>query len=133
MSPWNHIRKILKNACVYFTALSVFIILARLLTGDASSAGVIYTISFLMLFPFGIAMALAQEILVSRLARWIRYLSHFAITAIAAILFLWLPSGVTPTPATGLVLLVLFTVLYWVIFGLSLLVYTRVKRLLEED
>lgn len=133
MKTFRFILKILKSTCVYFTVLSLFILfLNMIIEGDGSVKG--YDISSLIFFPFGLGMALAQEALLAKgLPRWGRYLSHYAITLASVFLCLIAPSKATVSPSTVMILFVLLSVVYWLIFGLTLLLYTRIKKLTEAD
>ena len=90
--------------------------------------------SFLWMFPFGLAMSAAGMLLSNEhLARWVRFLLHHVITLLAIFLFLWLPSNASPTGAEVLVFFALLCVLYWILFGLIAFLYTRIRKLMDED
>ena len=90
--------------------------------------------SFLWMFPFGLAMSAAGMLLSNgHLARWVRFLLHHVITLLAIFLFLWLPSNASPTGAEVLVFFALLCVLYWILFGLIAFLYTRIRKLMDED
>ena len=80
-----------------------------------------------------IIKTLVNAIRNKKIARWIAYLSHYVISVASVYIFLWLPSGTVASPSTPLLIMVLFSVLYWMVFGLVLLIRNRVRKLMEED
>ena len=64
--------------------------------------------------------------------RWAGILLHYAGTVLAVFLFLFLPVS-TSQASTKLLMFVLLTLVYWAIFGLYLLISSRVRKLFEED
>ena len=133
MNSWRLVKKLLINTCVYFTLISVVILLLGLLADGGGAGGVLSTQSLLFL-PFSLLMAIAQELLrADKLARWIRFVLHYVITLLDIYLFLLLPSSARPSSATLLVLFAILTLVYWILFGIIALLISRVKKLLEED
>ena len=134
MNTWKKIKQWIAHACVYYTAFTLMLILVKLLMDGVSGAGAINTVSFLLLFPCALAFAAAGELLGSaKLPRWSRILLHYLIAMLSVFFFLWLPSNVSASPVSILLMLALLSLLYWVVFGLIALIRSRVKRLLEED
>ena len=64
--------------------------------------------------------------------RWAGILSHYAVTVLAVLLFLFLPVS-TSQASTKLLMFVLLSLIYWAIVGLYVLIVSRVRRLMEED
>ena len=134
MIAWKTLKRWLNGGCIYFTLISLLIILANLAMAGEDSLGRINTPAFLLFFPFGLALSAAELLLRNKkIARWIAYLSHYLITVASIYLFLWMPSGTSASPSTPLLIMVLFSVLYWMVFGLVLLIRNRVRKLMEED
>ena len=132
-STWDRIKKWLVEGCVYYTIVSIVLILLSLLSVSTENRWAIPT-NFWQVLPASLAFAFAGEILSSKsLARWKRYLLHYIIYLSAILLFFFLPSDAKPQPISVLLMLVLLTLLYWVIFGLVLFIRSRIQRLLEED
>ncbi len=134
MKPWKTLQKWLTDGCVYFTALSLLIILINLLaTDDATSKG-ISAVSFLLFFPCGLCMSAGGLLLrLKTLPRWSRYLLHYIICVLAFFLMFYLPVSTHSNAMTKLVMFITLSVVYWVLFGAVMLVYTRVRKLLTED
>ncbi len=133
MRLWNDIKKLLALGCVYYTLVSVLLILIGFLSGSAEHTWNI-PVNFWQIFPASLSFALAQNLLTSkRIARWKRYLSHYIICLLAVLFFFFLSSSATPQPVYTLLLLVFLTAIYWAIFGLVLLVRSRIRSLLQED
>ncbi|MBQ8432042.1 MAG: hypothetical protein IJX28_04070 [Clostridia bacterium] len=122
------------NACVYFTAISLFLLLVNLaMTGTDSETAVTPT-AFLLIFPASLLMSAAGILLaLQALPRWARFLGHYGITTLSFFLFLWLPAGSFARPSTTLIVVVLFSIIYWFLFLMIHLVRSRIRRLMEED
>ncbi len=134
MKTWQLFKKWVSGGCIYFTVISMVIILINLLASGADSMDRIYTVSFLLMFPCGLCLSAAEMLLrANTVPRWIRLLSHYVITLLSVTLFLFLPSSSGVSSTTVMILLALLTLLYWVLFGLILLIRGRVKKLMEED
>ena len=69
----------------------------------------------------------------SKLPRWSRILSHYLISVIAFLLFMLLPAGSVSSGVYVLLMLVLLTVIYWILFALVHIFSARWKRVVEED
>jgi hypothetical protein len=133
MKKWNILKSWLCGGCVYFTVLALVITLANLMLGGGQSFGIRAT-SFLLLFPAGLCMSVGGMLLrTQKLPRWSRYLLHYFITVLSIYLFLYLPSGVSAKPVNLMLMFVLLSVLYWVLFGLIMLIVSRVRKLMEEE
>jgi len=133
MSTWKKIKKWLADGCVYYTVTSIVLILLSLLSVASDARWTIPT-NFWQILPASLAFALAGHILGSnKLARWKRILLHYIIYMLAIALFFFVPSDAKPQPISILLMWVLLTVLYWLIFGLVLLIRSCIRRLMEED
>lgn len=134
MTVWQTVKNWLRGGCVYFTALALFFILLNFITGNVHDVGRINTLLFLLMFPCGLCLSFAEILLRSqKLSRWARILLHYLITLLSFYLLLVLPSNAKFSGSSLLVLFVLLTALYWIIFGLVALTLRRVRRLLSED
>lgn len=132
MKLFRFLQKWMRGACLWFTTIS----LCALVIGAMipTSAPMLKITSFLLLFPFALSIAGANMLLrAGSPARWLRWLLHFGITLAAFLLFIWLPSNTAAQPATLLLLLVLFSVIYWILFLVIHTLHVRITRLLEED
>ena len=134
MNSFKLFKKWLADACVYFTVTALLLILVNLLLNDSGDAGRIHGVSFLLFFPFGLCLSAAGLLFTSKaLPLWAKYLLHFLITDLSLFLFLWLPSNSAAQASTGLIMLTLFSVLYWIFLGLAVWIRSRVRKLMEED
>jgi hypothetical protein len=132
MNVWSLVKRWLVGACVWYAAVSLCFLTVELFAGSDSYA--IAAKSFALLFPFGLCMSLAGMLYGSaRVPRWGRMLSHYLITVLAFTLFLVLPSQKVFNPVFVLLLLVLLTVLYWILFALVHIFRGRLKKIMEED
>ena len=128
-------KKWLADGCVYFTVTALIMMTISLLLDDGSSAGSgIRTEAFFLFFPFGLSLSAAGLLFSSKsLPSWAKYLLHFLITDLSLFLFLWQPSNSGAKASTGLIMLVLFSILYWIFLGLAVWIRSRVRKLMEED
>ena len=134
MTVWQTVKKWLCGGCVYFTVISMLFIFLNFITGNANDMGRINTVSFLWMFPCGLCLSFAGILLKSqKLPRWARFLLHYLITVLSIYLFLILPSNFHLSGSTVLILVILLTALYWLLFGLVALTLYRVRRLMSED
>ena len=132
MAAWKTIKKWLAHGCIYYTVVSIVLILFALL-GNPENAWTIPT-NFWQILPASLAFALAGNLLASsKIARWKRVLLHYIIYMAAIYGFFFLPSDAKPQPISILLMWVLITVVYWAIFGLVLLIRIGIRRLMEED
>lgn len=123
-----------RNGLLWYAVIS----LLWLVAGSATGVGDKYLAarSFLMMLPFGLCMSAAGMLFSSKkLQRWLRLLGHYVITIVAFILFILLPNQNDAAPFKGsfvLVLIVLLTAIYWLLFLLVHIFKTKIKKLFEE-
>lgn len=126
--------KWLTQGCVYFTVLSLLIILVNLLLTDNATEKGISPAAFLLFFPCGLCMSAGQLLLRAKtLPRWSRYLLHYIISVLAIFLMFYLPTSSHADTMTKLLMFTLLSVVYWALFGVVMLIYTRVQKLLTEE
>ncbi|MBQ7346603.1 MAG: hypothetical protein IJW55_01465 [Clostridia bacterium] len=131
MKTWQNIKNWLCGGCVYFTAIALILILVNLMIDG--SAG-IAAARFLLIFPCGLCMSFGGMLWkVRALPRWIRILLLYIIDVLAVFLLLYLPTSASAQAATQLLMFVLFSVVYWIVFGLIMLISSRIRKLMEED
>ena len=116
--------KTLKNwlvdGCLWYTAISVCFLFINFFSNDMTGTA-ITTRSFLLMIPCGLTISVGTQIYKNQsVARWARYLLHYVFTLLAVIFFLVLPADSAATPMTNFLMMVLFSVVYWIIFFLGL-------------
>ena len=132
MNTFNKIKQWLVGGCVWYAIISlVFLIIDLALSKNATH--VISSTSFLLIFPFGLSMSCAGMIYKGKLPRWSRILSHYLISIISFLLFMLLPAGSVSSGVYVLLMLVLLTVIYWILFAIVHIFQVRWKRVMEED
>lgn len=133
MKTWQSVKKWLSGGCVYFTVISMLMILLLAAISTDGSQPNINVPAFLLMFPCGLCFSAAGMLMEAKaIARWIRILSHYLIAVFAVLLFVILPNF-SGRGSTLMVLVIFFSALYWIIFGLVALMRSRVQKLLEED
>ena len=124
----------LRGGLLWYAVIS----LLWLAAGSATGVGDKHLVarSFLMLFPFGLCMSTAGMLFsTQKIPRWLRVLGHYVITIVAFILFILLPNQNDAAPFRGsfiLILIVLLTAIYWLLFLLVHIFKTKIKKLFEE-
>ena len=132
MKAFAKIKQWFTGGCIWYAVVSIILLIIDLaLSKDATH--VISSTSFLLIFPFGLSMSGAGMIYKSKLPRWSRILLHYTISVVSFLLFMLLPAGSASTGVYVLLMLVLLTVIYWILFALVHIFATRWKRVVEED
>lgn len=132
MKTFAKIKQWFVGGCVWYAIISlIFLIIDLAFSKNATH--VISSTSFLLMFPFGLSMSGAGMLYSSKLPRWSRILSHYLISVIAFLLFMLLPAGSVSSGVYVLLMLVLLTVIYWILFALVHIFSARWKRVVEED
>ncbi len=127
MKAIQALQKWLCGAAVWFTATSLSMLLVGIIF--LPSMDYISSLSYLLFFPFALCMSAAGMLRGSkRLSLALRNLLHYAITLAAAVLFLFLPSGVSLTLPFAFFLLLLFSMIYWIILGVLHMLTRRSKE-----
>ena len=57
----------------------------------------------------------------------------YYLCVLAVFLFLYLPVSVAAEAVTKLLMFVLLSIVFWIVFGLIMLIFTRIRRLMAED
>lgn len=125
----------IRGGCVYFTVISLLMILLNLALGGADAATRdISPTAFLLFFPCGLGISAGGLLLkATRIPAPARGLLHFACTLLSVLFFVWFPANPTARPSTALIMLVAFSILYWILFLLVHVIKKRIRSLLEED
>ena len=132
MKTFSKIKQWFTGGCVWYAIISlIFLVIDIALSKDATH--VISSTSFLLIFPFGLSMSGAGMLYRSKLPRWSRILSHYIISIVSFLLFMLLPAGSLSSGVYVLLMLVLLTVIYWILFALVHIFSMRWKRVMEED
>ena len=130
------LKKILTEAAVYYTCLSLLLLAVNLCAtaaaGDALNRAPIPALTFFLLFPFGICMSVGR-LLLQRYTNGLGRLLHYLITLLSLWIFLWIPSKPQGRASTTLLLLAFVTLLYWVVVGISALIKHRFRRIMKDS
>ena len=133
MKIFSKIKQWLVGGCVWYAIISLIFLIIDIALSDTKATHVISSTSFLLIFPFGLSMSGAGMLYRSKLPRWSRILSHYVISVVSFLLFMLLPAGSTSSGVYVLLMLVLLTVIYWILFALVHIFAKRWKRIIEED
>ena len=133
MKTFSKIKQWLVSGCVWYAVISLIFLIIDIALSNTKATHVISSTSFLLIFPFGLSMSGAGMLYRSKLPRWSRSLSHYIISVVSFLLFMLLPAGSTSSGVYVLLMLVLLTVIYWILFALVHIFSARWKRVIEED
>ena len=125
------LKKLLTGACVYFTVCTVLLLIINLLLKDSAEIA-IGVLNILLLFPFALSLSAGSLIRESKLSGVLRAVLHYFVFTAAFMLFLWLPSRMTKSLTNVLIMLVLITVGYWLVFLVSRFTVHRFHSFKEE-
>lgn len=129
---FSKIKKCFINGCVWYTVVSLMFLIINL-AFSKNGASSISAKSFFLIFPFGLSMSGAGMLYRSKLPRWSRILSHYLISIVSFLVFMLLPAGSASSGVVILLMLVLLSVIYWILFALVHIFQIRWKRVLDED
>ena len=133
MNTFAKIKKWFVGGCVWYAIVSLVFLIIDIALSNTKATHIISSTSFLLIFPFGLSMAGAGMLYRSKLPRWSRILSHYLISVVSFLLFMLLPAGSASSGVYVLLMLVLLTVIYWILFALVHIFSKRWKRVVEED
>ena len=133
MKTFSKIKQWLVSGCVWYAVISLIFLIIDIALSNTKATHVISSTSFLLIFPFGLSMSGAGMLYRSKLPRWSRILSHYIISVVSFLLFMLLPAGSASSGVYVLLMLVLLTVIYWILFALVHIFAKRWKRVVEED
>jgi hypothetical protein len=128
MKSDNILKPLLRGSCVWFTAISLAMLIFGMLF--SKNADYVATVSFLLFYPCAICLSAAGMICKNeKIGKGLRRLLHYLITILAFVLFIWLPSGATASFPFVLLLLCLITAVYWLIALVLHILRSAVSRL----
>lgn len=133
MKTFTKIKQWLVGGCVWYAIISLIFLIIDLIISSKNATHVVSATSFLMMFPFGLSMSGAGMLYKTKLPRWSRILLHYVISVVSFLLFMLLPAGSASSGVYVLLMLVLLTVIYWILFALVHIFQVRWKRVVEED
>ena len=133
MKTFSKIKQWFVGGCVWYAIVSLIFLIIDIALSNTDATHVISSTSFLLIFPFGLSMSGAGMLYRSKLPRWSRILSHYVISVVSFLLFMLLPAGSASSGVYVLLMLVLLTVIYWILFALVHIFAARWKRVIEED
>ncbi len=134
MKAWKTFGIWLRSGCVYFTVISLLMLLINIALMDGSEDFSISPTSFLLILPMGLTLSLAELLYrLPAMPRWGGALLHYGLTLLSFLFFMWLPLNSAVTPSTTFLLFTVLSVIYWVVWFLVHLIRGRIRRLMDED
>ncbi len=128
------LKQTFTTACIYYTIISLALLLGLGIINGGFHSSAVDSLRFILIFPFSLSIAVARMInrYASFSAVW-RRLLHYSIFTLAFFLFLWLPYlNADSKPINSVIVLLLFSVLYWIAYLIVSLTKKRFHALKEE-
>lgn len=127
------LKKLFTVACVYYAIFSLAFLLINVILAGGADGKVISVLNVLMLFPFAFSLSGAAFLRNSaKMSNVTKRLLHYLIFAAATMLFLWLPSNRNYSVTNGILVFVLFTLIYWLVYLIYRLTARRIRNIQEE-
>ncbi len=127
------IKRLLVGACIYYSVFSLVLLIINVILNGQVAGTALSVPNVLLLFPFSFSLSGAEFIRKSdKLSGGIRVLLHYLILSVAFLLFLWLPSNAKKTLESALLLVLLESIIYWVVFAICRLTVKRFHSFKEE-
>jgi hypothetical protein len=134
MQEKNYYKQIALNACVYYTVTTFLLsFIYWALNTDSITQG-FNLVALVLVFPFALCFSSANTLYrYTNMKKGWRLLFHFVLTVGGAFLFLYLPNKAPDQGSFGaVVILMLFSLLYWLVMGTVLIVSARTRRVQRE-
>ena len=132
MKVWKTLKTWLSISCICFTVITLLMLLLALT--DSKGEQIVRIAQVLRTFPCALVMGFAFVLFkTEKIARWARVLLHYILCVGSVFAFLYLPVALSDRAVTALLMFVLFSVLYWILFGIAALIVSRVRILMEKD
>lgn len=130
----RYLKKIALHSCVYYTAVTFFVLFLYVLLMRDLSRG-LQAFALIMFLPFSICFASANIIYrETPLSKWARVTLHYLLTVGGAYVFLYLPNkDPQQSGAAALVLFLIFTLIYVIIMSIVLGVSSRIHRVKRDE
>ena len=134
MQEKGYYKQIALYACVYYTVTTFLLsfIYWALNTGNVTSG--FDLVALVLVFPFSLFFSAANTLYRhAQMKKGWRLLLHFVLTVGGAFLCLYLPNKAPEQGAFGaIVILMVFTIVYWIVMGAVLGVSARTRRVKRE-
>ena len=134
MNTKQILKKIALGSCVYYTAVTFFVLFLYFVLNFDLADGM-QALALIAILPFSIFFASANTLYRhATLAKWLRVLLHYVLTVGGAFVFLYLPNkDPQQTGKQALILFLVFTVLYALIMGTILVISGRIHRVKRDE
>lgn len=125
------INHIISYSCIYFTALALLILIAQALSSDGNEVSFMAPSRFLMLFPFTLAVAVADCVfMVKDMGMASKVIIHYATLAISFYVFVCSPIKNGSNPFA---LVAIISVLYFIVATPVLIIVSAKNKKQRES
>ena len=127
------LKRIFVNSCITYTVIVLFLCLILLLISEDLGKAVSPQ-SFLLVFPFSVCIAIANDIdKNAKFAQFYKSLIHTVLTIGSFFCFLYFPAFQDAKDSNFFVVLLVFSVAYFMVYGLTLLFRHRINKEFRQD
>ena len=134
MNSNDFAKKIAVGTCIYYTAVTFFILFLYFALNADLSAG-LQPVALISILPFSFCFSVANTVYRHTTWKgWVRLLFHYFLTVVGAFVCLYLPNkSAQQQTAASMLLFLVFTVIYFVIMGTILAIRARIKRVKRDE
>ena len=134
MNTKEFFKRIALGSCVYYTAVTFLVLFIYFILNFDLADGM-QALALIAILPFAVCFASANTIYRhTSLAKWLRVMIHYMLTVGGAFLFLYLPNkDPQQSGKQGLILYLVFTLLYAIVMGIVLAVSGRIHRVTRDE
>ena len=134
MEKKNHFKKIMLDTCIYYTAVTFFVLFLYFLINADLSRGV-HPVSLILFLPFSFCFAAANYYFKhARSGTALKVFLHYTLTLGGTWLFLFLPNKAKGQSASGaFILFVALSVLYAIVMTVILVIRSRYNRVTRDE
>ena len=120
----KRLKKILAKACIYYAAITIFLLVCQLISTGASDEMTVTPFRFILIYPYSMAIAFATDFYSNKkMSEFTRTICHYGCVALGFFAFMYLPSA---TNAHGNDILVALSAISFVYF-LMYLIYRLIR------
>lgn len=121
-------KRSVASACIYFTAISVFLLAVQLIFGEQTDTTTVTPFRFILILPYSFVISLANIFYKSEASYpFARVICHYLAVVVGFFLFMYLPTVTDVIGSTSLVVLFLTTVLYVFAYVIVKLIGSAIK------
>ncbi len=130
----DYFKRILKDACVWFTAISVLILSVQLIFGEESDYTTVTPFRFILIYPYSLLISGANILMkYTKLNYFVRAVCHYFAVIWGFFFLMYLPASMNAGGSTLLVAISLLTLTYVILFTVVKLIKGALKSKANKE